>query len=54
VATASFWLALVVREGTRALRGSDVARQALRVLLSSRALRRTPGPDWLAEVSASA
>lgn len=54
VLAASFWLALVVREASRAARGSTVARRALRVLLSSRALRRQPGPDWLLEVSASA
>lgn len=52
--TGSYWLALVVREATRSVRGSVSARSALRVLFSSRALRSQPGPDWLADVSANA
>lgn len=48
----SYWLALVVREGSRAARGSAIARLALRVLFDRRALSTRPGPAWLADVSA--
>jgi GT2 family glycosyltransferase len=45
--SALFWLALTAREASRALTGSAVARESLRVLCSPRLLGRTRGPHWL-------
>jgi N-acetylglucosaminyl-diphospho-decaprenol L-rhamnosyltransferase len=44
VPSAAFWAALVMREGSRATRGSHMNRAALRVLLSPARLRERPGP----------
>ncbi len=46
-ATAAYWAALVVREGSRALLGKRTSRIAFRALLSPAMLRRTPGPDMV-------
>lgn len=43
-ATAAFWSAVLLREASRAARGSVQSRAAARALLSRRALRETPGP----------
>jgi GT2 family glycosyltransferase len=45
-----FWLALVLREGTRALRGSETSRAAVRVLFRPALLRAPRGPRWLEQV----
>ena len=44
VRAACFWLALVLREGSRAMTGRRTSRAALRALLSPRGLRDLPGP----------
>jgi GT2 family glycosyltransferase len=49
-ASAVFWLALVLREGTRALRGSETSRAAVRVLFRPALLRAPRGPGWLERV----
>ncbi len=46
-ATAAYWSALVLRESSRAALGSRTSRAAVRVLLSPRRLRATPGPHTL-------
>ncbi|MCB2177405.1 MAG: glycosyltransferase family 2 protein [Actinomycetales bacterium] len=48
VATALFWLVLVLREASRAVLGKRTSRAALRALLSPRYLRQTPGPHSVA------
>jgi N-acetylglucosaminyl-diphospho-decaprenol L-rhamnosyltransferase len=45
-----FWLALVLREGSRALRGSRTSRAALGVLFRPTMLRAPRGPRWLERV----
>lgn len=50
VASVLFWLALVVREGSRALLGKLTSRAVLRDLLTPRRWRERRGPDWLAGV----
>lgn len=45
-----YWLALVLREGTRALRGDAIARAAVRVLVRPALLRAPRGPEWLERV----
>ena len=49
-ASAFFWLALVMREGTRALLGSATSRAAVRVLFRPEMLRAPRGPHWLERV----
>ena len=46
-ATAAYWSALVLRESSRAALGSRTSRAAIRILLSPRRLRETPGPHTL-------
>lgn len=48
VATATFWLVLVLREASRAVLGKRTSRAALGALLSPRYLRQTPGPHSVA------
>ncbi len=48
--SAFFWLALVLREGSRALLGSTTSRSALRVLFRPAMLRAPRGPRWLERV----
>jgi N-acetylglucosaminyl-diphospho-decaprenol L-rhamnosyltransferase len=45
-----FWVALVAREGSRALLGKRTSRAALRDLLRRSRLREARGPEWLAGV----
>ena len=45
--TALYWLALVLRESSRAARGDAIARAAVRVLLRPDLLRAPRGPAWL-------
>jgi N-acetylglucosaminyl-diphospho-decaprenol L-rhamnosyltransferase len=45
--TALYWLALVLRESSRAARGDAIARAAVRVLLRPGLLRAPRGPAWL-------
>lgn len=45
--TALFWLATVVREGSRTVLGKRTSRAALRDLVSPRRWREAPGPAWL-------
>ncbi len=45
--TIVFWVAVVLRELTRAALGRHTSRHALRALLSPRRLTAAPGPDWL-------
>ena len=45
-----FWLALVVREASRAALGKQTSRAALRDLLRPRRWREPRGPQWLADV----
>lgn len=52
VATAAFWCATVVREGTRSLLGKRTSRAALRDLIRPTRLRARRGPGWLAAVRA--
>jgi N-acetylglucosaminyl-diphospho-decaprenol L-rhamnosyltransferase len=42
--TAGYWMALLLREGSRAVLGRPANRLAVRALLSPRRLRETPGP----------
>ena len=44
VRAACFWLALALREGSRAMTGRRTSRAAVRALLSRRRLRELPGP----------
>lgn len=44
IATAAFWAALVLREGSRAVLGKAPSRMATRALLSPARMRETPGP----------
>ncbi len=44
-----YWLALVLRESTRAVRGDAIACAAVRVLFRPVLLRAPRGPEWLAE-----
>lgn len=48
--TALFWLALVLRESTRALLGSEISRSAIRVLFRPGMLGAERGPRWLERV----
>ncbi|WP_299925705.1 glycosyltransferase family 2 protein [uncultured Nocardioides sp.] len=45
--TAAYWLALVLRESSRAARGDAIARAAVRVLVRPDLLRAPRGPAWL-------
>jgi GT2 family glycosyltransferase len=47
VSTALFWLAYVVREGSRAALGKSASRTAVLDLLSAHRLRQRPSPAWL-------
>ncbi|WP_310527811.1 glycosyltransferase family 2 protein [Nocardioides sp.] len=47
-----YWLALLLREGTRALRGDAIARAAVGVLVRPSLLRAERGPEWLDRVPA--
>lgn len=49
--TALYWLALVLREATRAARGDAIARAAVRVLVRPALLRAPRSPEWLAGVA---
>ena len=49
-AAALFWLALLVREGSRAALGRRPSQTAFRVLRSPRLLRAPRGPEWLEQV----
>jgi GT2 family glycosyltransferase len=44
-AGAAFWLAMVVREASRAAAGSTTSRAALTMLLSPSRMTRPPGPE---------
>lgn len=46
VSSAAYWVALLVREGSRAVLGSRTSRRAVRTLLSPAALRAPRGPEW--------
>lgn len=48
--TGLYWLALVLRESTRAARGDAIARAAVRVLFRPALLRAPRGPEWLDRV----
>ncbi|SEB56411.1 Glycosyltransferase, GT2 family [Nocardioides exalbidus] len=50
VGTSLYWLALVLREATRAGRGDATARAAVRVLFRPSLLRSQRGPQWLDQV----
>lgn len=50
-AAAAYWMALVLREASRAARGDAIARAALRVLVRPDLLRATRGPEWLGRVT---
>ncbi|WP_310248519.1 glycosyltransferase family 2 protein [Nocardioides sp. BE266] len=45
--TALYWVALMLRESTRALRGDAIARAAVRTLTRPALLRAPRGPEWL-------
>lgn len=45
--TALYWLALTLRESTRAMRGDAIARAAVRALTRPSLLRAPRGPEWL-------
>ena len=45
--TAAYWLALLLRESTRAVRRDEIARAATRTLLRPALLRAPRGPEWL-------
>jgi GT2 family glycosyltransferase len=47
-ATVAFWAACLAREASRAALGRKRSLNAVRVLLSPRQMRATPGPDWFA------
>lgn len=46
VSSAAYWVALLVREGSRAALGRQTSRRAVRVLLSPAALHAPRGPEW--------
>lgn len=46
VTSAAYWVALLAREGSRAVLGRQTSRRAVRVLLSPTALRAPRGPEW--------
>jgi N-acetylglucosaminyl-diphospho-decaprenol L-rhamnosyltransferase len=46
VSSAAYWLALMVREASRAALGRETSRRAVRTLLSPAALRGRRGPEW--------
>jgi N-acetylglucosaminyl-diphospho-decaprenol L-rhamnosyltransferase len=46
--TAAFWLAMLMREVSRALIGKQTSRSALRALVNPRRFREQPGPDTIA------
>ncbi|WP_434318693.1 glycosyltransferase family 2 protein [Leifsonia sp. P73] len=46
-ATGLVWLALVVREGSRALLGKPTSRAAIRDLVNPIRMRQARGPEWL-------
>jgi GT2 family glycosyltransferase len=50
---ALFWLASVVREGSRAVLGMRTSGAAIRDLLSLRRMRQVRGPEWLDGVRVS-
>jgi GT2 family glycosyltransferase len=52
VATAGYWLALVLRETGRSLLGRDTSRAAARALVSPAMLRAAPGPDLVRRAAA--
>ena len=45
--TALYWVALMLRESSRALRGDAIAKAAVRALTRPALLRAPPGPEWL-------
>jgi N-acetylglucosaminyl-diphospho-decaprenol L-rhamnosyltransferase len=45
--TALYWVALMLRESTRAVRGDAIARAAVRTLVRPSLLRAPRGPAWL-------
>jgi GT2 family glycosyltransferase len=51
LATAAFWSAVLLREGTRGLAGSTASRSAARALLSPTRLREQRGPHTVAPVT---
>jgi len=51
---ALYWLALLLRESTRALRGDAIARAAVRTLVRPSLLRAPRGPGWLDLVDGTA
>jgi N-acetylglucosaminyl-diphospho-decaprenol L-rhamnosyltransferase len=46
VRSAGFWVALLLREASRAVLGRATSRRAVRTLLSPAALRAPRGPEW--------
>lgn len=50
--TAAYWVALLLREASRSLRGDDIARAAAGVLVRPGLLRAERGPAWLDRVPA--
>ncbi len=46
VSSAAYWVALLVREGSRAALGRRTSRRAVRTLLSPTLMRARRGPDW--------
>lgn len=46
VRSAAFWVALLLREASRAALGRATSRRAVRTLLSPAALRAPRGPEW--------
>lgn len=48
MATVLFWLALVMREATRAVIGNTASRTIVRSLISPRRLHQRPSAEWLA------
>ena len=51
--TAAYWLALFLRESTRAARRDAIARAATRTLLRPALLRAPRGPEWLERAGAT-
>lgn len=47
---AAFWLATVLREGSRAVLGKPTSRAATRALVSHRTFRAAPGPELLSRL----
>lgn len=50
VGSVLFWLAAVLREGSRSLLGHTIARSAVRVLVRPALLAAPRGPEWLERV----